>query len=473
MTGDGHRAPGSGSRIHGRSTRPARPLVTGLLGRLTGGSLWHHTDFRKVWLGETVSQLGSQVTYLAFPLAGALLLHASSTEMGILGACGLLPYLVISLPAGGWVDRVRRRPVLISISFLLAFALLAVPLAYIAGVLSMPVLYVVALITGTSGLVYDIAAQSYLPTLIDREQLVEGNTKLEFSRSGAQVVGPGLGGALVALFTAPIAILVNSVALLISATMLMSIRTPEAAPHATGRRPGLRQEIREGLHLVFANRILLSIAAAMATYFFFDSMIQAVYILFVTRDLHLGAGEIGLVLAVGNLGFLPGALLAGRIGRRFGIGRTLIISIGLCSLSGLLVPLAVPSLAFPMLVLSRLGVAFGMPVFMINQISLRQSITPDRLLGRLTGTMKFLAVGVAPIGAFVGGALGSGIGVHAALAFAALGSLSAVAWLVTSPVRRLAEAPSPWRDDQLLALAAEAQAEALVATHRAAVEPRS
>lgn len=451
----------------------ARPVVTALRGRLTGGSLWHHADFRKVWLGETVSQLGGQVTYLAFPLAGALLLHATPTEMGILSACGLLPYLVVSLPAGGWVDRVRRRPVLISGSFLLAFALLAIPVAAVAGFLSMPVLYVVALITGTSSLVTDIAAQSYLPTLIDREQLMDGNSKLELSRSAAQVVGPGLGGALVALITAPLAILVNSVALLFSATILVSIRTPEPAPRAAGRRPGLVQEIREGLHLVFANRILLSIAATMATYFFFDSMVQAVYILYVTRDLNLGAEQVGLVLAIGNLGFLPGVLLAGRIGRRLGIGRTLILTIIVCSVSGLLAPLAVPGLAFPMLVLSRLGVAFGMPVFMINQISLRQSITPDRLLGRLTGTMKFTAVGVAPIGALVGGALGSGIGVHAALALAALGSVSAVMWLLTSPVRHLTDAPQPWRDDELLAQAVDGQAEAVAETHRAAVEPRS
>ena len=184
------------------------------------------------------------------------------------------------------------------------------------------------------------------------------------------MVGPGLGGALVALITAPLAILVDSIALLFSASMLLFIRAPEPAPRAPGRRPGLVHEIREGLALVLGNRILLTIAATMATYFFFDSMASAVYILFVTRDLGLGAGQIGLILAIGNLGFLPGALLAGRIGRRFGIGHTLIVSIAMCGTFGLLAPLAVPNLAFPLLVVSRFGVAFGMPVFMINQISL-------------------------------------------------------------------------------------------------------
>jgi MFS family permease len=446
--------------------------MTSILRRVTGGALWRHHDFRRVWLGETISQLGGQVTYLAFPLAGALLLHASPSEMGILGACGLLPYLVISLPAGGWIDRVRRRPVLVSLSFLLAFALLVVPIAYVLGVLSMPVLYLVALVTGTSGLVYDIAAQSYLPTLIAREDLVEGNSKLELSRSAAQVVGPGLGGALVVLVTAPIAILVDSVALLFSATMLLSIRTAEPAPRLTDSRPGLIREIREGLALVYANRILLSIAATMATYFFFDSMVQAVYILYVTRDLGMGADQVGLILAIGNVGFLPGALLAGRIGRRFGIGPTLILAIGTCSVFGLLAPLAAPALAFPMLVAARFGVAFGMPVFMINQISLRQSITPDRLLGRLTGTMKFVAIGVAPIGALAGGALGSGMGVHAAIGLAAAGTLAAVALLASSPVRHLRADPAPWQDDQFLALAAEAEIESATETRISSLEVR-
>ncbi len=447
--------------------------MTAWLRRSMRGTLWHHADFRRIWIGETVSQLGGQVTALAFPLAGALLLHASPTEMGLLGACGLLPYLVISLPAGGWIDRVRRRPILVASALTIALALLAVPIAYVAGFLSMPLLYLVALVTGTGGLIYDMAAQSYLPTLIARENLVEGNSRLELSRSAAQVVGPGLGGALVAVFTAPLALLVNSVALLLTTVMLLFVRTPEPPPHAAGRRPGLWQEVREGLHLVFGNRILLSIAATMATYFFFDSMVQAVYILFVTRDLRLGAEQIGLILALGNIGFVPGALFAGRIGRRLGVGPALILAIGMSSVFGLLAPLALPGLAFPMLVLSRLGVAFGIPVFMINQISLRQSITPDRLLGRLTGTMKFVAIGVAPIGAFVGGALGSGIGVHAALALAALGSLSAVMWLVLSPVRLLREAPAPWREDEAFAIAAEAGAEAAPETHRAPVELRS
>jgi MFS family permease len=376
------------------------------------------------------------------------------------------------MPAGVWVDRVRRKPLLIASAFSLAAALLIVPIAYVMGFLSMPILYLIALVTGTGGLVYDVAAQAYMPTLISRDQLVEGNSKMELSRSAAQVVGPGLGGALVAILSAPIALLANSLALAWAGVLLLFVRKPEPAPATPGRRPGVLHEIREGLQLVFGNRVLLSIAATMATYWFFDAMVQSVYILFVTRDLRLGPEQVGLILALGNLAFVPGALLAGRIGRRVGIGRTLIVAILSSSLFGLLTPLATPELALPILVISRLGVAFGIPIFMVNQISLRQSITPDRLLGRLTATMKFVGVGVAPIGALVGGALGSGIGVHGALTVGALGSLAAVAWIATSPVRQLHEAPRPWQPDEFLAVAAEAEAEAAVETHRSPVELR-
>jgi MFS family permease len=366
----------------------------------------------------------------------------------------------------------RRKPILIVTALAMSAAFAIVPLAYLAGVLSMPILFFVSLATGTGGLIYDVAAQSYLPTLIDRSQLVEGNGKLQLSQSAAQVAGPGTGGALVTLLSAPIAILLDSLALLFVGLNLTRIRTPEPPPHA-GRRPGMVQEIREGLRLVLRSPTLRAIGFTMATYFFFDSAINANYILFATRDLRLDAGQVGLVFALGNLGFLAGTMLSSRIARRLGIGRALIVAIGSSSLFGLLAPLAGPGFALPLLVVSRLGLAFGIPVFMINQISLRQSITPDRLLGRLTGTMKFVAVGVAPIGAIVGGLLGSSIGVHAAYGVAAVGSLVSVLWLVASPVRGLVSAPAPWRPADEVVAEAEAAAEAVAETHRATIDLRA
>ncbi len=433
-----------------------------VLNRLASpGSLVRHPDFRKVWLGETVSQFGGQITYLAIPLAAAILLGASPAEMGLLGAMGLLPYLVIGLPAGVWIDRSRRRPILVASNLAMAAGLLVVPAAYVAGLLSMPILYAVALVIGTGGLVYDVAAQAYLPTLIERSQLIEANGKLEISRAAAQVAGPGIGGALVGLLTAPIAILVDSLALFATGFMMTRIRTPEPAPHAPTRRPGMRHEIHEGLRLVLRSPILRSIALTMGTYFFFDQMVQSVYILFVTRDLGLTPGQLGLVFAIGNLGLIFGALLASRIAARFGIGPTLMIAIFSSSCFGLLVPLASRAeYAIPLLILARLGVSFGIPVWMINQISLRQSITPDRLLGRLSATMKFVSIGVAPLGAVIGGILGSVIGVHAALVVAAVGSLTSVLWLVRSPVRELHLAPRAWTPEQAYEAEYEAAAEA-------------
>jgi MFS family permease len=428
---------------------------------LRPGELWHDADFRRLWLGETVSQVGGQITYLALPLAAALLLDASPTEMGVLSALVLLPYLVLSLPIGVWVDRVHRRPILIWSCVAMALAFALVPLAAVTGQLSMGVLYLVALVSGAGGLLFDVAAQSYVPTLIQRRQLVEGNSKLELSRSAAQVVGPGLGGALVALLSAPIAILVDSIALFLTAASLALIRRPEPAPHA-GRRPGIRQEMREGMRLVLGSPILRGIVGTMATYFFFDAMLMAVFILFASRSLGLSAGEIGLVVAIGNLGFVAGALLAAPIARRFGIGRTLIGAMLTSCLFGLLVPLAAPAFAFPLLVVARLGTSFGMPVYMVNQISLRQSITPDRLLGRLTGTIKFLAVGVAPLGAVIGGLVGTAVGVQAAIAIASVGALTSVLWLVFSPVRHLQAAPPVWRPEPTVA---EALAEVEVEAH--------
>lgn len=430
-----------------------------ILRRLFGGQLWHQPDFRRVWLGETVNQFGGQISGLAIPLAAALLLRASPAEMGLLAALGLLPYFVIGLPTGVWVDRMRRRPILIGTALAMAVAFAIVPAAYLGGFLSMPILYLVALAVGTGGLVYDVAAQSYLPTLIGRSQLVEGNSKLQLSQSVSQVVGPGVGGTLIAILSAPVAVLVNSLALLFVGLNLTGVRQQEPPPHP-GRRPGMVQETREGIRLVFRNPVIRAVGLTMTTYFFFDSAINAVYILFVTRDLGLDAGQIGLVYSIGNLGYLAGTLLSARIARRFGVGRALILAMFSSSVFGLLAPLAGPALGFPVLVLSRLGMTIGIPVFMINQISLRQSITPDRLLGRLTGTMKFISIGFAPIGAFAGGMLGSALGVHAALLLAATCSLASTAWLVASPVRNLHIAPRALSDREEIEVIREAAAEA-------------
>jgi MFS family permease len=409
------------------------------------GSLWRHPDFLKLWIGETVSQFGSQVTILAFPLTAAVVLDATPAEMGLLAALEMLPFLLISLPAGVWVDRLRRRPILIAGDLVRGVALLSVPLAGVAGVLSMPLLYGVAVVTGAATVFFDVSYQSYLPALVDREHLIEGNSKLELSRSAAQTGGPGLGGVLVGLIGAAEAILFDALSFFFSAVLLFAIRKPEPAPAPAAERRHMVHEIREGLGVVLGNPVLRAIAATTATSNLFSSMSFATLFIFATRDLALDGVRIGLAFALANVGAMIGAIVAGRIAGRIGIGNTLMAAIFIGSVGNVLVPLAQPATALPLLVAAMFVFSATGTVYNINQVSLRQSITPDRLQGRMNASMRFIVWGVFPIGSLVGGALGTAIGVRAAIAVGAVGGLVTVVWLVFSPVRTLREPPPAWK----------------------------
>jgi len=413
-------------------------------------SLWRHPDFLKLWIGDTVSQFGSQITALAVPLAAAIVLQATPAEMGILAALETLPFLLVSLPAGAWVDRLRRRPVLISGDLVRAVALLAVPVTAVTGHLSMPVLYAVALVTGTATVFFDVAYQAYLPSLVERDQLVDGNGKLELSRSAAQFAGPGIAGALVGWLTAPVAILFDAISFLFSAVMLWFIRKPEPPPVADPAAPRrhIVAEIREGLGVVLRNPVLRAIAASIALSNLFGSMGFATLILFLTRDQGLGAIEIGLAFGLGNLGAIAGALVSGRIAKRLGVGRTLIATDLVGGLALLAVPLASPAYA-----LAALVVGFGissllLTAFNIVQVSLRQSITPDRLQGRMNATMRFFIWGVMPIGSLLGGGLATEIGIREAILFSYAASLTGVLPLLLRPLRSMREPPPPWQEDE-------------------------
>jgi MFS family permease len=409
-------------------------------------TLWHHGDFLRLWVGETVSVFGSQISQLAIPLVAALVLGADPAAMGVLGALEMLPFLVLSLPAGVWADRLRRRPILISADLLRAVTLLAIPVTAATGHLSMPVLYVVALVTGIGTVFFDVSYQSYLPSLVDRGQLIDGNSKLELTRSASQLAGPGLGGALVTAIGAPYAIVFDSLSFLFSAGMLGSIRRaePTPKPHLEGRPAGMIAEIREGGAVVFRNPILRAIAATTATSNFFSSMGGAVLILFATRELGMDGLGVGLAFAVANVGALLGAVLAARLAGRLGVGRTLMAAVTLGSLTALLVPLASREVGFLLLTLGFFGEAAGGTIYNINQVSLRQAITPDRRQGRMNASMRFVVWGVMPIASIVGGVLGTVIGIRATLVIAALGGLLQVAWLAVSPVRTLRTPPPPW-----------------------------
>jgi MFS family permease len=410
-------------------------------------SLWHHRDFMKLWTAETISQLGSQVTLLGLPLIAVLVLRASAFQVGLLGTAEFLPFLVVGLPAGVWVDRMRRRPILIAGDLGRALALATIPIAYELDALTLVQLYVVAFTTGVLTVFFDVSYQSYLPSLVDHDQVVEGNSKLEISRSGAQLVGPGLAGALIDIVKAPVAITVDAVSFLGSALCIFAIRNEEPAPtRADGERPGMRREIGEGLRYLLGHPLLRPIAATTGSSNLFSSMLLAVFVLYAVRILGLRPAVIGLIFALGNIGFLLGASFASRIADRIGIGRAIVLGITLGIPGFVLIPLAPRSFAFLFLVVAMAFTGFGSSVYNINQVSLRQVITPERMLGRMNATMRFLVWGTLPIGSLVGGVLGSTIGLRPTLWVAAAGAFVPPIFVARSPVRPLREIPDPARD---------------------------
>ncbi len=290
-----------------------------------GGDLLRHRDFQKLWAGQTVSMLGSQVSQLALPLVAVLVLHVSAFYVALLGTVDLLPFLLFALPAGVWIDRIPRRPVLIVADTGRALALATVPVVAAFGHLTIWQLYAVGFVTGTFTVFFDVAYQSYLPSLVGRPHLVEGNAKLELSRSAAQIAGPGLGGVLVGAITAPYAIVVDSVSFAVSALFLGRIRKREPRPEPTVA-PSMRGELMEGLRYVLGDPRWRAITLYVSTFNFFSSVAFALYVVYAVRNLGLTPGELGLVFALGNLGWLLGAVVVRRLSGRLGIGSTLVLA---------------------------------------------------------------------------------------------------------------------------------------------------
>ena len=409
--------------------------------RFTG--LWRHPEFLKLWTASAISDVGSQVSALALPLIAALTLGATAWQMGLLSAASSAPVLLVGLLAGVWVDRLRRRPVLIAADIGRAVLLLTVPVASVTGTLRIELLYAVSLLAGGLGVLFDIAHLSYVPALVDRERLVEGNSKLETTAAVAQVAGPGLGGVLVSVVGAPFAVLIDALSFLGSALFLVRIRAGEPAP-ALSPASGVLAEIAEGVRVVLRHPVLRVLAGCSATTNLFGWMFLAVYVLYMARDLGLSPVGIGLVLATGGVGSLVGSLVAEPAARRFGPGPTMIIAQLVFGVTGMAIPLAVlfPGVALPMVVAAEFGQWMALLVYYVNAISVRQAITPDRLRGRVNATMRFVAGGALPIGALIGGALGGVIGLPLTLVVAEFGTLLPVVWLLLSPVRRLRTMPA-------------------------------
>jgi len=416
------------------------------------GGLWRHRDFRNLWAAETISVFGSQVDDLAIGFVAILVLDASAFEVAVLGTLNFAPFILLTLPAGVWVDRLRRRPILIGADFARAGILATVPLAYALDALTLWHLYLVVFLVGACQVFFDVAYQSYLPSLVDRDEIVEGNSKLEISRSSAQVTGPGIGGTLVELVTAPYAVLVDALSFVASGVFLLRIRKREDVPRvvsADGRKPSMWFELKEGLRFVTGNPNLRAQAGCTATSNLFSSLAFAIFLVFAVRELQLSAAVIGLVFSVGAAGSLLAAFTARRISDRFGIGPTSIVMAAAFGPSMILVALApAGNEAIPFLIAAQLLFGFSVVVYNIAQVSYRQAICPPRLQGRMNAVMRFIVWGTIPVGTLAGGGLATWLGLRETIVVGAVGGGLAFLWLLFSPQRHLRELPAPIDDDE-------------------------
>lgn len=407
-------------------------------------SLWRHPDFLKLWVGQAVSQIGSQISFLALPLVATLALNATPLQMGLLTAASSLPALLVGLHAGVFVDRHRRRPVLIAGDIGRALVLGCVPLAWLSGHLSLALLYAVALVAGTLTLFFNVAYQALLPTLVPRDRLTDANGKLELSATAAQIAGPSLAGWLVRLLTAPLAVTLDALSYLLSALLLSRLRTREPQPAASARKRPIRSDIGTGLCVVVRDPLLRALVGGRGLLELFNAVLEAAFVLYVVRALGVGPALLGVNFSVGSVGFLVGALLPVRVSRRAGFGPATAGGLALVGFSDLLVPLAGGSLlvVVPLLVAAQFFFGLGLTVFNVNQVSLRQAVVPDHLRGRTGATVRVLATGLVPLGALAGGVLGELLGLRTTLILAALGDLLAAAWIWRSPLRLLRDLPS-------------------------------
>jgi MFS family permease len=405
--------------------------------------LWRHADFLRLWGAATVSQVGSQITLLALPLVAVLVLDASAFEVALLTTFDFLPFLLFGLPAGVWVDRLPRRPVMIATDLGRALALLTIPIAYAGDVLTLAQLYAVGFAVGVMTVFFELAYTSYLPSLVPREQLIDANSKLEVSRSGAYVGGPGLGGILVGLLSAPGAIVVDAASFVASGFLVLRVKGREQWLATAGARAGLARELVEGIRYVLSHRFLWPIASCTAILNLFWNAAFAVYFVFLARELELEPAVIGLVLMLGNFGWLAGALVAGQVTTRVGVGWTLTSSAFLFAPAGVLIATAPDSTPLPSLIAAQALGSFAGVLYNITSMTLRQSVTPDRLQGRTVGAIRTVVWGVTPLGALLGGALASLFGLRTTFWIAAAGSATAILPIVLSSARSLRAMPEP------------------------------
>jgi MFS family permease len=393
-------------------------------------------DFRLLWAGETVSTVGSAVGGTALPLVALVGLQASTFEVALLAAVAWLPWLLVGLPAGAWVDRLPKRPVMAACNTVSMVVFASVPLAQLAGVLSVPYLLGVALAAGTAKVFFSVAYRSYLPVLVEREQLLAANTRLQGSESAAQVGGPGLAGVLAAVFGPVSGILADAVSFGVSALCLRSIRQREAKP-AAAQRVRLRTQVAEGLRFVAGDRYLWTLVAFGAVSNLALDGYASIQVVFLARDLGAGPGTIGLVLAVSEVGGVVGALLIGRLATRFGTARAFL----LCEAFAAPAMLIGPAGGLVCFVIAGVAVSAGLVASNVVAGAFRQGYCPPELFGRITACSAVVNYGTIPLGGLLGGILGQTLGVRETMLVMGAVQLAALAIPVFSPLRPLRDFP--------------------------------
>lgn len=407
------------------------------------GSLWHDRNFLTMWGGQSLSQFGAQLTELAIPVLAVLVLGASEFEVGVLTAAGLAAFLVVGLPAGAWIDRMRKRHVMIWADAVRAVALAALPILWAFGALQMWHLYAVALVVGVATVFFDVSYQSLIPSLVRPAQIAEANGKLEATHQLAGVVGPAVGGWLIAAITAPLAIAGTVLTYIASFFALVRTRDHEQPRDPTDHAPILH-EIGEGLRWVFGNHFLRRIVSTTGVSNFFNTISFTMLPIFILRELGLSPASMGVIFALGAVGGLLGAIATPHIVRRIGEARAIPVGAIAFSVAALGLPLAamVPSFAFVILVAQGFVGSFTVLLYNITQVTFRQRITPPRLLGRMNASVRFVVWGVMPIAALAAGVLGTELGVLATMWIGAIGQLFSATFVVIGPFWRMRELPT-------------------------------
>lgn len=377
-------------------------------------SLWRHHDFRQIWMGDTVSVFGMQLVGLAIPVMAVQLLEASAFEMGLLGTVQMLAFLLIGLPAGAWVDRWRKKRIIIWGDLSRAVLLLTLTAAWLLDVLSLGQMYVVAFATGCITVFFDVANQSYLPEIVDSDQISEGNSKLQASQQTASVIGPALAAGLIRWVGSPVTVAVTAVCMGLSSLFVSRVQHEEPRPDPESRQPLVR-EIAEGLNFVRHNQLLVRITMCTGISNFANSAIDVLFVLYVLRTLGLTETTLGLVFSAAAVGGLLAAVSTTRFARVVGEGRAIPVSAMLFVVASVSTPLASVLAPVPTLIAGGFLASWAVVVYNITQVSFRQRLCPKPLLGRMNASIRFLVWGPIPVGAFVGGVLGQWLGILPAI----------------------------------------------------------